>query len=189
MFSVPEQFSAATKANFYTQLSLMTSLTDKTFESVEKFIELNMNAAKSSLEESTATAKELLGAKDPQDFFNLTSSHAQPVAEKALAYGRHLAKIASSTQADFTRAAETQITETNRKVLALIEEVSKNAPAGSENMVELVKTAIGNANSSYNHLTKTTRQAVDALEANLNTAVNQIAQATTKATPKTTSKK
>lgn len=189
MFSVPEQFSAATKANFNAQLALMISLTDKTFEGVEKFVELNMNAAKSALEESTATAKQLLAAKDPQEFFNLTSAHAQPASEKALAYGRHLASIASSTQADFTRAAETQITETNRKVLALIEEVSKNAPPGSENMVELVKTAIGNANSSYNHLTKTTRHAVDAMEANLNTAVNQIAQATVKATPKVNRKK
>lgn len=189
MFSVPEQFSAATKASFYAQLALMTSLTDKAFEGVEKFVELNMNAAKSSLEESTVTAKQLLAAKDPQEFFNLTSAHAQPAAEKALAYGRHLANITSSTQADFTRAAEMQITEANRKVLALIEEVSKNAPAGSENMVELVKTAIGNANSSYSHLTKTTRQAVDAMEANLNTAVNQLAQVTSKVTPKVSSKK
>ncbi|MFZ6648412.1 TIGR01841 family phasin [Undibacterium sp. TJN25] len=188
MFSIPEQFSAATKANFDAQLALITALTGKAFESVEKFVDLNMTVAKTSLEESTAAAKQLFSAKDPQEFFSLSAAQAQPNAEKAIAYSRHLATIASSTQAEFTKAAETQIAETNRKVLALIEEVSKNAPAGSENVVALFKTAIGNANASYDHLTKTTKQAVEALEANLSTAVTQISQAAVKAAPRAAKK-
>ncbi|GGC73148.1 phasin family protein [Undibacterium terreum] len=188
MFSIPEQFSAATKANFDAQLALITALTGKAFESVEKFVDLNMTVAKTSIEESTAAAKQIFSAKDPQEFFSLTAAHAQPNAEKALAYGRHLATIASGAQAEFTKAAETQIAETNRKVLALVEEVSKNAPAGSENVVAIFKTAIGNANASYDHLTKTTKQAVEALEANLNTAVSQISQAAVKSTPRAAKK-
>jgi phasin family protein len=189
MFTAPEQFSAATKANFDTHLAMMTTLTGKVFEGVEKFVELNMTVVKTSIEESTAAAKQLLSAKDPQEFFSLSTSQVQPTAEKALAYGRHLATIASSAQAEFTLAAETQITETNRKVLALFEEVSKNAPSGSEGVVEFVKNAIGNASAGYDHLTKTSKQAVETIEANMNTAVKQITQAATKATPRTTAKK
>jgi phasin family protein len=189
MFPVTEQFSAATKANFDAQISLITALTGKIFEGVEKIVDLNLNAAKTSIEESTAAAKQLLAAKDAQEFFTLSTSHAQPTAEKALAYGRHLAAIASSTQAEITKTAETQIAETNRKIIALVEEVSKNAPAGSENVVALFKTAIGNANASYDHISKTTKQAVEALEANLNTAVTQISEATAKAAPRAASKK
>ncbi|WP_394781515.1 TIGR01841 family phasin [Undibacterium sp.] len=188
MFSIPEQFSAASKANFDAQLALITALTGKAFESVEKFVDLNMTVAKTSLEESTAAAKQLMAAKDPQEFFSLSAAQAQPSAEKALAYGRHLATIASGAQAEFTKAAETQIAETNRKVMALIDEVSKNAPAGSENVVAMFKTAIGNANASYDHLTKTTKQAVEAMEANLSTAVAQISQATVKAAPRAAKK-
>ena len=188
MFSAPEQFSTATKANFDAQLALMTALTAKAFEGIEKFVELNMTVAKTSIEESTAATKQLLAAKDFQEFFSLSTAHAQPSAEKALSYGRHLANIASSTQAEFTRAAETQIAETNHKILALIDDVSKNAPAGSENVVAMMKTAIGNANASYDHLTKTTKQAVETLETNLNTAVNQITQATIKETPRPVAK-
>jgi phasin family protein len=189
MFTIPEQFSAATKANFEAQLALLTSLTNKTFESVEKLVDLNINAAKTSLEESTIAAKQILAAKDPQEFFSLTSAHAQPNAEKALAYGRHLASIASSAQAEFTKAAEEQISETNRKVLSLIEDVTKNAPAGSENAVAILKSTIGNASAGYEQLTKTTKQAVEALEANFNTAVNQFSQAAEKATPRAAAKK
>ncbi|RZI41290.1 phasin family protein [Herbaspirillum sp. HC18] len=176
MFAIPEQFSAASKANFESQLSLITALTNKAFEGVEQIVGLNLNAAKASLEESNAAAKQLLGAKDAQEWLTLAAAQAQPNAEKALAYGRHLASIASGVQAEFTKAAEAQISETSRKVLDLVEEVSKNAPAGSENAVAIFKTAIGNANAGYEQLSKTTKQAVETLEANLNTAVGQFTQ-------------
>ncbi|NMM36176.1 MAG: phasin family protein [Glaciimonas sp.] len=180
MFSVSEQFSSATKANFEAQIAMITSLTNKAFESIEKVIDLNMNAAKSSLEESTVAARQLFSAKDPQEFFSLTSNQAKPTAEKALAYSRHLANIASNAQAEFTKVAETQIAETNRKVLSLIEEVTKNAPAGSENVVAMLKTAIGNANAGYDQLTKTTKQAVETLESNMNTAASKFSDVTSK---------
>lgn len=181
MFAIPEQFSAASKASFEAQLSLITALTNKTFEGVEKIVDLNLNVAKASLEESNAAAKQFLSVKDPQEWLTLAAAQAQPNAEKALAYGRHLAGIASGVQAEFTKAAEAQIAETSRKVLELVEEVSKNAPAGSENAVALLKTAIGNANAGYEQLTKTTKQAVETLEANLNTAVSQFGQPAAKA--------
>ena len=182
MFTLPEEFSAATKSHFEAQLAMITALTNKAFESVEKIVDLNMNVVKASLEESTVAAKQLMSAKDPQEFMALSSSQAQPNADKAVAYGRHLASIASTTQAEFTKAAEAQIAETNRKVLALVEEVSKNAPAGSEQMVAMMKSALGNANAGYEQLTKTTKQAVEALEGNLNNAVAQMSQVAEKAT-------
>lgn len=187
MFSLPEEFSAATKSHFEAQLAMITALTNKAFESMEKIVDLNMNAVKASLEESTVAAKRLMAIKDPQELLAMTSSQAQPSAEKAMAYSRHLASIASTTQAEFTKAAEAQIAETNRKVLALVDEVSKNAPAGSEQMVAMMKSALGNANAGYEQLTKTTKQAVEAMEGNLNTAVAQFSQAAEK-TVKTTKK-
>lgn len=176
MFTISEQFSAASKANLEAQVALFSSLTSKAFESVEKVVDLNLNAAKASLEESSATAKQLLAVKDPQEWLSLVTAQTQPNAEKALAYGRHLASIASDVQAEFSKAAETQIAETSRKVLELVEEVTKNAPAGSENAIALFKSAIGNANAGYEQLSKTTKQAVEVMETNLNNAVNQFTQ-------------
>ena len=182
MFTFQDQFSSATKANFEAQLALITMLTGKAFESVEKLVELNLTAAKSSLEESTSNARQLLSAKDPQEFMALSASQAQPNAEKALAYGRHVAGIASNAQAEFTRATEAQIAETGRKVSALVDDVSKNAPAGSENVISMMKSAMGNASAGYEQFTKTTKQAVQAIEANVNTATAQFTQAAEKAT-------
>jgi hypothetical protein len=78
MFAIPEQFSNATKANFESQFALFSSLTNKAFEGVEKFVDLNITAAKASLEESSVATKQLLAAKDPQEFFTLTAAQAQP---------------------------------------------------------------------------------------------------------------
>lgn len=181
MFSFQEQFSAATKSNFEAQIAVFTALTNKAFESVEKVIDLNLNAAKASLAESAANAQQLMSAKDPQEFFSLSAAQAQPNAEKLLAYSRHLAGIASSTQAELSKLAETQIAESNRKIIALVEDASKNAPAGSENAIAFVKSALGNASAGYEQLTKTTKQAVEAMEFNMNNAATQITQAASKA--------
>ncbi len=182
MFTVPEQFSAATKANFETQLAMLNALTAKAFESVEKVIELNVNAARASFEESSEAARQLLTAKDAQEFFSLSAAQAQPNAEKALAYGRHLAGIASTTQAEFAKTAEVQVAEATRKVSTLVDEVTKNAPAGSENAIAIFKSMIGNASAGYEQFTRTAKQAVDTIEANLTTATSQFVQPVEKAT-------
>ncbi|MDP9109538.1 MAG: phasin family protein [Pseudomonadota bacterium] len=182
MFTFQDQFSSATKANFEAQLALIASLTGKAFESVEKLVELNLTAVKSSLEESAVNARQLLSAKDPQEFIALTSAQAKPNAEKVLAYGRHVAGIAQGAQAEFTRAAEAQIAETGRKVTALVDDVSKNAPAGTENVISMMKSAISNANAGYEQLSKTSKQAMQTMEANVSSATAQFSQAAEKAT-------
>ena len=181
MFAFPEQFSNATKANLESQFALLSALTSKTFESVEKLVELNISTTKAALEDSSSTARQLLAAKDPQEFFSVSAQHAQPNAEKALSYGRQLASIAADTGAEFSRTAESQIAEVNRKVISLVDEVTRNAPAGSETYVSALKTAISNANAGYEQFSKTTKQAVEAIESNMNAAVSQFTQATRKA--------
>ncbi|MEW7848874.1 phasin family protein [Massilia aurea] len=187
MFAIPEQFSTATKTSLESQFALFSSLTSKTFESVEKLVALNISTARASLEESSALTTKLLSAKDPQEFFSLASTQAQPSAEKAMAYSRQLASIASGTGAEFSKAAESQIVEANRKVISLVDEVSKNAPAGSENFVAAVKTAISNANAGYEQFSKTSKQAVETIETNMNAAVSQFSASAAKATNAATS--
>lgn len=182
--NTPEQFIAATKANLEAQFASLTSLNKKAFDGLEQLFALNVNAAKAGLEEGTAAAKKLISAKDPQEFFTLTAAQAQPTAEKALAYGRHLASITSTTQQEFTKAVEAHIAETNTKVISLIDEVTKNAPAGSEQAITALKSVVGNINAGYEQLSKTTKQAVQTLEENLNRATQQFTQAAEKATAK-----
>lgn len=182
MFTVPEQFTNATKASFDAQIAAMTALTQKAFANVEKVVALNMTVAKDAFAESTAAAQQLLSAKGAQEFVALTTASAKPSAEKVMAYGRELAGIAAAAQADFSQEAELHLAETRRKVSALIDDVTKNAPAGSETVVAMVKTAIGNANAGFDQLTKTAKQAAQTIEANVGNTVSKFSQAAEKTT-------
>lgn len=169
MFTLPEHFSAATKANLDAQLAILSTFTTKAIEGMEKVVELNLAVARSSVEESNAAVKQLI--KDPQEFLSSTAAQAQQSnAEKALEYARLLSSIFSGVQADFTKQTEAHVADTNRKVVALVEEMSKHAPPGTEHAIALFKSAINNANAGYEQLNKTTKQGVEVYEA----AVNQL---------------
>ena len=173
----PEQFVAAQKAN----LETLFGLTGKAFEGVEKLVELNIQAARSNIAESQEHAQRMLSAKDPQELLALNASYAQPAAEKLLSYGRHVYEIAAATQAEFARVAEAHYEDQNRKVQSLVDNVVKNAPAGSETAVAVIKSAINAANTTYETVHKATKQAVEMAESNFNAATAAASKAAAQA--------
>ncbi len=188
--SLTKQFAVApqVQAQLDAQLAVFNALATKALDGVSKVVELNLNAAKASTGETVVSAKQLFSAKDPQEFFALSATQAQQNAEKLQSYGRHLATILSTTQAVFTNAAETHIADAHRNVTALVDEVTKNAPAGSENAVAMLKSAIGSATAGYEQLSKTSKQAVETIEANLANVQNQVTQAVEKVVAQTSKK-
>jgi len=177
MFPIQDQISVVTKNSLEANLAMYISLSNKTLESIEKLINLNIAAAKASLEESSAASKQMLAAKDPQEFFSLMTAQSKPSLEKAIAYGNQVAGIANSAQAEFTKAAETQFTAMTNKLNELIEDATRITPAGTEGLVAMMKSSLNSTNSGYEQMAKTAKQAMEALGANLNGAVNQFAQA------------
>ena len=174
----PEQLFAAQKANFET----LFGLTTKAFEGIEKLVELNLQVAKTSLGELAETTKAAFSVKDAQELMALQASLLQPAAEKAAAYSRHLYDIVTSTGAEVTTAAESTMAAGQKKVLALVDTAMKNAPAGSENAVALVKSAVAAANNAYDSVQKATKQAAEVAEANFQAMTNQAVKATQAAT-------
>lgn len=167
-----DQIIAAQKAN----LDTMFGLTKKAFEGVEKLVDLNMQAAKAAMSESAETAQAMLSVKDAQELLTLQASLMQPLAEKTVAYSRHLYDIASGTGAAFAKAAEAQAADTQKKVMAVVDNAAKNAPAGSESAVAVMKSSFSAANNAMESVQKAVKQATEMAEANFNamtaTAVN-----------------
>ncbi|OGB06113.1 MAG: Phasin (PHA-granule associated protein) [Burkholderiales bacterium RIFCSPHIGHO2_12_FULL_69_20] len=167
-FLTPDQFAAANKAN----LETLFGLTNKAFEGVEKLVELNLQVAKATLAESAENAKATLSVKDAQELLALQASLLQPSAEKAAAYSRHLYDIAQSTTSEFTKTAEAQMAEMQKSFASVVDGALKNAPAGSENAVTLVKSAISAANNAFESVQKAAKQATDMAEANFTAVTN-----------------
>ena len=104
MTTLPEQFSAARKAQVETQLDYVRQVTSKVVESTEKVIALNLSTGRASIEKSAATFQQMLSAKEPRDLLALTTQ-SQTSFDTLLAYGRELFSIASGTQAELIKSA------------------------------------------------------------------------------------
>jgi phasin family protein len=175
-----EQLIAAQKANIET----IFGLTQKAFEGVEKLVELNVQATKAALSESANSTQALLSVKDAQELLALQANLMQPLAEKTVAYSRHLYDIASGTTAEFGKAAEAQASDTQKKFLAVVDNASKNAPAGSETAVAVMKSAVSAANNAMESVQKAVKQATEMAEANFNTVTASAVNATKTAAKK-----
>jgi phasin family protein len=171
-----DQLLSAQKANVET----LFGLTNKAFAGVEKLMELNIHASKAALSEASDNAKAALSVKDAQELLALQAGLFQPLAEKTASYSRHLYDIASSTGAEFGAALEAQTAEGQKKFMSLIDGVSKNAPAGSESAVAMMKSAVSAANNAFDSVQKAVKQAGEMAEQNFNSVA---------ATAKTAAKK
>jgi len=176
----PEQVLATQKANMET----LYGLTAKAFEGMEKLVELNLQATKAALTESAQHTQALLSVKDAQELIALQASLFQPLAEKASAYSRHLYDIASGTGAEFSKAFEGKVAESQHQFAALVDNAARNAPAGSETAVAMMKSAVAAANNAFESVQKAVKQATDVAEANFNAVTTSATNAVKSATAK-----
>lgn len=175
-----EQILASHKANIET----LFGLTSKAFEGVEKLVELNVQATKAALAETANHTQAVLGAKDAQELLALQAGLVQPLAEKTAAYSRHLYDIASAASAELSKTFEGQAADAQKKFVGLVDNAAKNAPAGSETAVAVMKSAVAAANNAFESVQKAVKQASDIAEANFNTVATSAVNAS-----KTVSKK
>jgi phasin family protein len=181
MFTTPDQMVAMHKA----ALESFQAVAAKSFQGFEKLAELNLAAARSTMEESTEQFKALLDVKDVKSFADVAVAQGQPAADKLSAYAKHVYEIGNETGAEIAKLVEKHFADGNRQLHAAIDALAKSAPAGSEGMVTFVKSAVSAANTAFDQVNKATKQVVEMAEANIvaagKTAVNGAARAAKKA--------
>ena len=179
MFKI-DQLTAANEAainqfTYFAQLSLAN---------VERFTELGLGAARESVQQATAHAQSLAGAKDVQEVIALNSAALEPVMKRAYAYSRTAYETAAETNDEVKRVFEKQTAELSRAAVAALEEAFKYAPTGSESVVDNVKTAIAAAQSAYNNIASINKQVYDTVQKTVEQNVATAKSAATKAKSK-----
>ncbi len=169
MYITADQIAATNQANLATTMALA----NKTFAGFEKLVELNMAATKALITESIEHAKSLLSAKDLQQAVELQTSLVAPLAEKSVSYGRHVYGIAVETGAEYTKAAEVKAAETQKVFNQVIENVAKNAPAGTEPAVAVLKSALASGQSAIESAQSSAKQALSMAESNIAVVTEQ----------------
>lgn len=188
MFTNPEQFASATKALFEFQMMTFNALTSKAVKGVEQVATLNLATAKNSADGGMSAGKEISQAKDPHAAMAAAAAHVKPGIAGLQAYNQEMTEIISEIRTEFTSAADAHLAEAKSNLTALIFDVTQNVRPGTENAVEIVKAAIDNAFSGYEQVTKATRLAVEAVEAQIAKATAQVAQSVEKSGAKATKK-
>ncbi|HEY8331180.1 Phasin protein [compost metagenome] len=175
-----EKLQAAQKTN----LEVLEQVNGKVLKGLEQLSRLQIAALRSASEEHFENARKLLTVRDPQSFTSVFSAFANPAhqAERLMEFNRQVYDLFSSTQADIAKLGERQVAQNAQQVQELVEEIAKNAPAGSESAVAVLKTAVETASNVYESAQKTAKQAAEIAENGINAAASAAGQATRDAT-------
>ncbi len=172
-----DQFVATQKSN----MDAFVGFTEKAFSSFEKVVELNMAASKALLGESMSNLQALMAVKDVQAFMAVQTQLVQPMNEKSAAYSRHLYDIMSEAGADLTQTIEATTAESQKAVTTLLETSLKNAPAGSEAAVAVIKSAMTAGTNAVETAQKSAKQALKAVDSSITSNIDAVAAAGQKA--------
>ncbi len=163
MNKLPAQFAEANKAG----IEAMLTIANTVFASAERLTALNLNTARTMLEDGVANTKALMSAKDMQELASMQATIAQPSVEKAVAYSRSVYEIATQTQSELAKVSEAQMAEMKSAMFNMLDQSLKNAPAGSDAAVAAVKSAMAAASAAYDSMTKAAKQVTEIAEANV----------------------
>jgi Phasin protein len=151
-----EQILAANKS----AVAEAQTLAATTLAGFEKLVELNMAAAKAALLEGSA------------DLMAAQAALLQPLAAKSVAYGRSVYAIATETTAALSEAAEVKMAEGQKSVAAAVEQLVKNAPAGSETVVAAFTSAVSAGQNAIDSAKSSAKKAVEMAEKQVTSATD-----------------
>ena len=177
MFKI-DQFTAANEA----AIDQYAKFAQMQLANLEKFAQLGLGAARENLEQATAHAQAIAGAKDVHEFIAINSAALEPVMKRAYFYSRTVYETAAETNNEVKRAVEKQAAEYNKAAAVALEEAFKYAPTGSEALVDNVKAAIATAQGAYNNFATINKQIYDTVEKTVEQNVATVKAATSKKT-------
>lgn len=169
MNNAADKIIAANKAN----LEALEGAATKAFAGVEKLVELNLAASKAALGESFGYAQAVMAVKTPQEFMTVQTGFFQPMAEKSAAYFQHVQSIATEGSAEFVKQFEANLAEAQKAVGVSMEQLVKNAPAGSEAAVAAFQSAVSNGQKAVEQTQAAIKKATAQAQANFAAASKQ----------------
>src|SRR5690625_1138954 len=173
----PEIMSISTEQFFAIQKDSIDNLVaaqNRLFSGFEQLVNLNMELFKSTLDEVAERSQKATNLKDVQEVTGFASELSQPAVEKAVGYGKNVFEVVSTLQNDMAKLAEKQVDLNQKQVAEWVDQAAKNAPAGSEGAVALLKSSLVSVGNFADNAFKTMRQAAELNEANVNAATGAV---------------
>ncbi|GGY07214.1 phasin family protein [Paludibacterium paludis] len=173
MFAINENFSKISANGVETALRFAQISLDGT----ERLVKLQLELSKQTLEDQVKVTRELTTAKDPQEALLKVNALSGQSAEKAVSHSRELYEIVSNTQASLTRLAEEQLGQFNKALIGSLDNLSQNAPAGSDTFLNAFKSSFAASAAALNTLQRAAQQVAEFADTNVKAATSATAEA------------
>lgn len=125
MFPFSQNVSPAVQDHLRSQFSFITDISQKMFDTAQRINELNVQVAKTVMDESIQATQQVMTAQDPLEALSIATGQVQPTTEKVRAYQQHLTNIAAGAQVEMSKAAESRVPEATRTATAVADEVTR----------------------------------------------------------------
>lgn len=129
------------------QVSLMTEMTNKLYDSCQRITELNLRFAQQLVEDLMNASRQLLSATDPVEFSSAAMACAMPTSEHLRNYQQQMMGMLAGAQVDLTRTAEQHIPETSRTASAVADEVVRRSTEATEKIAAEHRQAMERMNA------------------------------------------
>ena len=121
----------ALRSQLENQVNFFTEMSHRSYDSVRKISELNMQFTQQLIEDSMNMGRELMNCSDPFQATSTAINQMQPCTEHLRNYQRQLMGVLSGVQADISRAASARMPEATRQASAMADEMVRNAAAAA----------------------------------------------------------
>lgn len=125
-------------------------------DSAERVIALQLDFAKTNLEQATRTARALAGAKDVQEMMSARTRAAETSMEKLLGYSRGLYEVASDAQSELSKLAEERMSSFQQSVTESVDQAAKASPAGDV-AAAAIKSSLAATTAAFDSFAKAAR--------------------------------
>jgi len=168
-----EKLTNAQKSN----IDLLQQVTVKLFESTEQLGQLHLKTLRASTDAQFENLRLLSSARDPQAFAEWQATLAQPTAlvESTLEFNRQVYELISGTHTEIAKLTEQQVAQGAKQAQEIVEEIARNAPAGSEPAVAAFRSVLQTAGSAYESAQKAAKQATEMAESGIKAATTTAA--------------
>lgn len=189
MNTSPEKLLAATRSAAEAQVVALSSASDSLLSAVEHLAALNLNTTRAVLDDAIALGRAAAAVREPKAWFELQLGMIVPALQKSFAYARAVGGIATQARSELLGLAESGVSQSLQGVIATLENLDRNAPAGSATgsrfAAEALKSAVANASSAYDGASQAVKQVSAAAEASADHAATATVDAIDQATKAT----
>jgi phasin family protein len=135
-------------------LDTAARLTRISMDNAERVISLQLQYAKGTLEQATATARAASGAKSVQELLAVRTRSTENAVEWLMNYSRSVYEVASETQSELSRLAEERMTSFQQAVTNTVEQAARSAPAGSDVTVAAIRSSLAATTAAFDSFSK-----------------------------------